>query len=60
MSDKKPLPTWKDRGFVSALNWKPSAREATVSKAEAEKKLNRKGEYIYKKGWRLREILTAT
>ena len=39
MSDKKPLPTWKDTGLESARNWKPSVRETTISKTEAEKKL---------------------
>ena len=39
MSDKKPLPTWRDTGLESARNWKPSVRETTISKTEAEKKL---------------------
>ncbi len=39
MSNKKPLPTWKDTGLESARNWKPSVRETTISKTEAEKKL---------------------
>jgi len=39
MSDKKPLQTYKDMGLDSARTWKPSVRETTVSKAEAEKKL---------------------
>lgn len=39
MRDKKPLPTWRDKGLDSARSWKPSLRETTVSKAEAEKKL---------------------
>ena len=39
MSNKKPLPTWEDTGLDSARSWKPSVREVTVSKSEAEKKL---------------------
>lgn len=39
MRDKKPLSTWRDKGLDSARSWKPSVRETTVSKAEAEKKL---------------------
>lgn len=42
MSDKKPLPTWKDLGLDSARAWKsskPSLKESLVEVSEAKKRL---------------------
>ena len=42
MSDKKPLPTWKDLGLDSARTWKsskPSIKENLIGVADAKKRL---------------------
>ena len=42
MSDKKPLPTWKDKGLESARAWrssKPSIKESLVGVSDAKKRL---------------------
>ena len=42
MRDKKPLPTWRDKGLDSAWSWKPSKpsiKESLVGVSEAKKRL---------------------
>lgn len=42
MRDKKPLPTWRDKGLDSARSWKPSKpsiKESLVGVSEAKKRL---------------------
>ncbi len=39
MRSNQKLPTWEDRGLESAKTWKPSYKETTITKAEAEQKL---------------------
>lgn len=42
MRDKKPLPTWRDKGLDSARSWKtskPSIKESLVGVSEAKKRL---------------------
>ena len=46
MSDKKPLPTYKDMGLEDATKWKPSGIKFSKSSASDAKEALKSGEYV--------------
>ena len=46
MSDKKPLPTWKDRGLKGTQKWKPSRIKFYRSSVSDTKQALKSGEFV--------------